>query len=200
MLKLFKVGLSLLLIFTLSISSVFAETTESKNLKIIAVNPQFGDNHLSSLPVLNARLFRDLSNEVKQSAEESILEVLGGTKLFNEAKTWYDEAPEDSLFEAKIALNYDVDTSEFEKKLLEVFGDSIVYKKIHNRRYYMVINKKQADQLQAMEEVLIIGSANEEKHENATDWNPIPLNEPQSIIGDENPPEDEITTPGSLQQ
>ena len=157
------------------------------------------EERMTMLPV-NSWIFNKSEYEKKESAEEHILELLGGTKLFNEAKTWYDEAPEDSLFEAKIALNYDVDTSEFEKKLLEVFGDSIVYKKIHNRRYYMVINKKQADQLQAMEEVLIIGSANEEKHENATDWNPIPLNEPQSIIGDENPPEDEITTPGSLQQ
>ena len=135
------------------------------------------EERMTMLPV-NSWIFNKSEYEKKESAEEHILELLGGTKLFNEAKTWYDEAPDDSLFEANIVLNFEVDTSNFENKLLEVFGDSIVYQKIHDRRYYMVINKKQADQLQAMEEVLLIASANEKMHVNVPDWNPLPLNEP----------------------
>jgi serine protease AprX len=121
-----------------------------------------GNDRLGSMPVLHVTGKRTV-NSANESLEDHVLRSLGGTKLFGNAKTWYDTSLSDSSLEAIVSLNYSIADvgNVFENKLKKTFGEQLTYTKLIHDKYQITLSKKQIDILQTFHEVLYIATTHE---------------------------------------
>lgn len=166
--KITRIGLIALTCLTLMPVTTFAgsDTTSTVTKNKIKTGALKETKKLLSSPFpVHVKDKNDFEASALPDTKSFVRDILGGTKFFAEAKQWYDTAPENSLFKAKIHLSFDVSEEAFEKKFKEMFGESLNFEKEGLRSYNVTINKEQAEKLQSMDEILFLSSANEKKVE-----------------------------------